>query len=74
LTEVLSSGAGRKAINIIINSFETELDKQDRNKLYLSLGKLNPAGSCALSKMDGVERVKAAVESLSEYEAFFAQG
>jgi len=74
LTEVLSSGAGHKAINIIINSFETELNKQDRNKLYLSLGKLNRAGSCALSKMDGVERVKAAVASLSKYEAFFEQG
>ena len=74
MSGVLSFGAGRKAINIIINSFEAELGKRDRNKLYLIFGKLYPAGSCALSKMGGVERVKAAVENLSEYEDFFGQG
>ncbi|KAG0643637.1 V-type proton ATPase subunit D [Tuber brumale] len=74
MSEVLSFEADRRAINITINSFGTELSKQDRKKLYPSFGKLYPEGSYMLSKADDVEGVRAAVEGVSEYKAFFEQG
>lgn len=74
MSEILSFEADRRAINITINSFGTELSKQDRKKLYPSFGKLYPEGSYMLSKADDVEGVKSAVEGVSEYKAFFEQG
>ncbi|PWW72744.1 ATP synthase subunit [Tuber magnatum] len=74
MSEVLSFEADRRAINITINSFGTELSKQDRKKLYPSFGKLYPEGSAMLSKADDVEGVRAAVEGVGEYKAFFEQG
>ncbi|CUS13148.1 unnamed protein product [Tuber aestivum] len=74
MSEVLSFEADRRAINITINSFGTELSKQDRKKLYPSFGKLYPEGSALLSKADDVEGVRSAVEGVSEYKAFFEQG
>ncbi|CAH1760714.1 5329_t:CDS:2 [Entrophospora sp. SA101] len=53
----------RRAINITINSFGTELSKDDRVKLLPSFGKLYPAGHERLRKADDVEQVRSAVEA-----------
>ncbi|RPB01061.1 ATP synthase subunit [Choiromyces venosus 120613-1] len=74
MSEVLSFEADRRAINITLNSFGSELSKQDRKKLYPSFGKLYPEGSYMLSRADDVEGVRAAVEGVSEYKTFFEQG
>nr|CAG8520331.1 7726_t:CDS:2 [Entrophospora candida] len=61
----------RRAINITINSFGTELSKDDRVKLLPSFGKLYPAGHERLRKADDVEQVRSAVEAWTEYRSFF---
>ncbi|KAF8458537.1 V0 complex, c/d subunit of ATPase [Kalaharituber pfeilii] len=74
MSEILCFEADRRAINITLNSFGTELSKQDRQKLYPSFGKLYPEGTVALSKADDVDSVRTAVEGVAEYKAFFEQG
>lgn len=54
--------ADRRSINITINSFGTELSKDDRQKLYPSVGYLFPEGIAKLGKCDDVEQVRVAIE------------
>ena len=54
--------ADRRAIIITINSFGTELTKDDRAKLYPRCGKLHPDGLAALARADDYEQVKAVAE------------
>jgi V-type H+-transporting ATPase subunit d len=74
MDEMLSFEADRRAINITLNSFGTELSKKDRQKLYPSFGKLYPEGTFMLGKADDVDDVRAAVEGVGEYKSFFDQG
>jgi len=62
MAELLEFEADRRAINITINSFGTELSKDDREKLYPNFGKLYPEGHMRLAKADEFEQVRAAVE------------
>jgi len=57
--------ADRRAFIITINSFGTELSRDDRFKLYPRCGKLNPDGLHALSRADDYEQVKAVAEFYS---------
>lgn len=63
--------ADRRAIIITINSFGTELSKDDRSKLYPRCGKMNPDGLAALARADDYEQVKAVAEYYAEYAALF---
>ena len=49
--------ADRRAFIITINSFGTELTKDDRAKLYPTCGKLNPDGLSALARADDNDQV-----------------
>jgi V-type H+-transporting ATPase subunit d len=71
MTEVLEFEADRRAINITLNSFGTELNKADRRKLYPEFGKLWPEGSLMLSRADDVEGVRIAVEGVNDYKSMF---
>jgi V-type H+-transporting ATPase subunit d len=71
MTEVLEFEADRRAINITLNSFGTELNKADRRKLYPEFGKLWPEGSLMLSRADDVEGVRIAVEGVNDYKTMF---
>lgn len=71
MSEILEFEADRRAINITLNSFGTELSKQERKKLYPEFGKLYPEGSLMLSRADDVEGVALAVSGIAEYRAFF---
>lgn len=73
MAEILNFEADRRAINITLNSFGTELSKQDRKKLYPNLGLLYPDGTAMLARADDVDGVRAAVEGIAEYKAFFDQ-
>jgi V-type H+-transporting ATPase subunit d len=73
MTEVLEFEADRRAINITLNSFGTELSKGERKKLYPSFGKLFPEGTLMLSRADDVEGVRIAVEMVGDYKSFFDQ-
>lgn len=74
MTEILGFEADRRAINITLNSFGTELSKADRQKLYPTIGKLYPEGSYMLSRAEDPEGVRLAVEGVGDYKAFFDQG
>ena len=54
--------ADRRAFIITINSFGTELTKDDRAKLYPRCGKLHPDGLASLARADEYEQVKAVAE------------
>jgi len=71
MKEILSFEADRRTINITINSFNTDLTKDQRAKLFPSIGNLFPAGNNNLAKADEIEQVKQACDSISEYRSFF---
>ncbi|OZC12472.1 ATP synthase, subunit C [Onchocerca flexuosa] len=71
MSEILAFEADRRAIIITINSFDTELSKDDRAKLYPRCGKLYPEGLAGLSKADDYEQVKQVCEYYSDYRALF---
>lgn len=55
--------ADRRVINITINSFNTELSKDDRSKLYPTIGKLFPDGVSRLARTDDPDQVRAIIET-----------
>ncbi|KAG2178589.1 hypothetical protein INT44_001742 [Umbelopsis vinacea] len=71
--DILQFEADRRTINITINSFGTELPKEDRKKLYPNIGRLFPEGNAALATADDIDQVKSACEVFSEYLIFFDQ-
>ncbi len=73
MAEVLEFEADRRAINITLNSFGTELSKQDRKKLYPNFGGLYPEGTLMLSRADDLEGVALAVSGNHDYKSYFDQ-
>jgi V-type H+-transporting ATPase subunit d len=71
MSEILEFEADRRAINITINSFGTELSKEQRRKLYPEFGKLYPEGMLMLSRADDMEGVALAVSGVGDYKKFF---
>jgi V-type H+-transporting ATPase subunit d len=71
MTEILGFEADRRAINITLNSFGTELSKADRKKLYPNFGRLYPEGSLMLSRADDIEGVRLAVDGVNDYKTYF---
>ncbi|CAG8581376.1 26131_t:CDS:10 [Gigaspora rosea] len=71
MSEILEFEADRRTINITINSFDTELSRDDRAKLFPNLGKLYPEGHMKLARADCLDHVKAVVEVWVEYRPFF---
>lgn len=71
MSELLEFEADRRAINITLNSFGTELSKADRKKLYPNFGKLYPEGTLMLSRADDAEGVRLAVDGVHDYKTFF---
>lgn len=73
MTEALEFEADRRSINITLNSFGTELSKQDRKKLYPSFGRLHPEGTLMLSRAEDAEGVRIAVDGVSDYREMMDQ-
>ncbi|KAI8058997.1 ATP synthase subunit [Gongronella butleri] len=69
--EILNFEADRRTVNITINSFGTELTKDDRKKLFPSMGRLFPEGHARLALAEEVEQVKAVCDVVHEYRGFF---
>lgn len=63
--------ADRRAFIITINSFGTELSKEDRAKLYPNCGKLYPDGFAALARADDYEQVRSVAEYYADYKVLF---
>jgi len=69
--KILSFEADRRTINITINSFNTELSKEQRARLFPTIGRLWPAGNNALARADEIDQVRQACESVGDYRSFF---
>lgn len=69
--EILKFEADRRAINITINSFGTELTKHEREKLYPTIGTLFPEGIARLARADHPQAVASAIEPYSTYRKLF---
>lgn len=69
--DILRFEADRRSINITINSFGTELPKEDRKKLFPTIGRLHPEGNARLAVADEFDQVKATCEVFHEYRSFF---
>ena len=65
MCQILAFEADRRAFIITINSFGTELTKDDREKLYPTCGKLYPDGLKALARADDYEQVRSVAEYYS---------
>ncbi|KAJ1954016.1 H(+)-transporting V0 sector ATPase subunit d [Linderina pennispora] len=70
--EVLKFEADRRTVNITINSFGTELSKEERAKLYPRLGNMYPEAQTKLARVDDMDQVKAVLEQYSEYRMMLA--
>jgi V-type H+-transporting ATPase subunit d len=70
---ILAFEADRRTINITINSFGTELSKEDRAKLFPAIGRLFPEGNNQLAKADEIDQVRQVCENVSEYRTFFSE-
>lgn len=68
---LLSFEADRRTVNITINSFGTELSKEQRAKLFPAIGRLFPEGNNQLAKADDIDQVRVVCENISEYRSFF---
>lgn len=71
MAEALEFEADRRAINITLNSFGTDLRKEDRNKLYPSFGTLYPEGTFMLGRADDLDGVALAVSANQDYKSYF---
>ena len=69
--KILAFEADRRTVNITINSFNTELSKEQRAKLFPAIGRLWPEGNNQLARADEIDQVRLACESISEYRSFF---
>ncbi|KAF8133657.1 ATPase V0 complex subunit D [Boletus edulis] len=68
---ILAFEADRRTINITINSFDTEVTKEQRAKLFPAMGRLFPEGNNVLAKADDLEQVRLVCDNISEYRSFF---
>lgn len=71
MCEILAFEADRRAFMITINSFDTELSKEDRAKLYPKCGRLYPDGLAALARADDYEQVRQVADYYGAYKAIF---
>jgi len=67
MSELLEFEADRRSINITLNSFGTDLGKDDREKLYPKFGLLFPEGLQQLAKADDAEQVQNIVQLYQTY-------
>jgi len=71
MSQILQFEADRRSINITMNSFGTDLSKDDRLSLYPNFGILHPDGIQKLTKADDNEQVRAAMDAYPEYRMLF---
>jgi len=72
MSGILKFEADRRAINITMNSFGTELSKDDRSKLYPTFGHLYPEGLNRLARAEDAEQVRTSVDWFPLYRQLFA--
>lgn len=73
MSDLLAFDADRRALNITLNSIGTELTRDDRRRLYSSIGLLHPHGHAELAGADDFDAVRAAAERCPPYREVFAR-
>ncbi|KAM6214366.1 V-type proton ATPase subunit d 2 [Rhynchocyon petersi] len=68
---ILEFEADRRAFIITLNSFGTELTKDDRETLYPACGKLHPEGLRLLAQAEDFEQMKRVADHYGEYKPLF---
>jgi V-type H+-transporting ATPase subunit d len=68
---ILAFEADRRTLSVTINSFNTELSKEQRARLFPDIGVLYPEGNNTLARADEMDQVRQACEHVAEYRAFF---
>lgn len=71
MCEILEFEADRRAINITLNSFGTELTRDEREKLFPNIGTLYPEGIARLSKADDAQAVASDIDPYTLYRKLF---
>jgi len=71
MRSILDFEADRRAIMITINSFGTELNKDDRSKLYPKCGMLYPYGLTRLAKAEDYDQVRQVASTYAQYQKLF---
>ncbi|XP_003738766.1 V-type proton ATPase subunit d-like [Galendromus occidentalis] len=71
MCEILAFEADRRAFTITMNSFGTELERDERMALLPRCGKLNPDGLAALARAEDLFQVKSIAECYVEYSELF---
>ena len=71
MAECLKFEADRRVITITCNSFGTDLNADDRMKLFPNFGYLYPEGTWALSRAEDMDSVRAIVDDFEQYRAVF---
>ncbi|EJD40922.1 vacuolar ATP synthase subunit D 1 [Auricularia subglabra TFB-10046 SS5] len=69
--DILAFEADRRSINITINSLKADLSKEQRAKLFPSIGRLYPDGNNQLARADEIDQVRQACDGISEYRTFW---
>ncbi|XP_006859297.1 PREDICTED: V-type proton ATPase subunit d 2 [Chrysochloris asiatica] len=68
---ILEFEADRRAFIITLNSFGTELTKDDRESLYPTCGKLHPEGLRLLTQAEDFEQMKRVADHYAVYKPLF---
>lgn len=68
---ILEFEADRRAFTITLNSFGTELSKDDRETLYPTCGKLHPEGLRLLAQAEDFEQMKRVADHYCAYKPLF---
>ena len=63
MRKLLQFEADRRAINITINSLDTELSRDDRRRLFSEFGSLYPSGHMDLVACDDYDQVRAVMDN-----------
>lgn len=71
MTEILEFEADRRILNITINSFGTEISKDDRLKLYPAMGSLYSGAAQKLCRADDLDQVKAICDPYPTFRKLF---
>jgi len=71
MIRIIEFEADRRTINITINSFNTDLSKEQRARLFPAIGRLYPEGNNALARADDIDQVRAVCDTVPEYRPFF---
>lgn len=71
MSRILAFEADRRSINITLNSFNTDLSKERRAKLFPTIGRLYPEGNNTLARADELDQVKLACDGVADYKSFF---